>query len=194
MSPRGRIVVAVVTIGIVATFVTVVARHDAPSTMSVGSSLRASPPHGDAVKQLGGGEFTDGMELLQLTGGVSAIKILRVRLIEPRGTSYLGSKVIGPQRKVFQFFVSRGFPSRFGVGAKDAVGATIGPNPRGWELLVGAKASRTGFSSFKGVEVDYETPDGHRFRQELLGEVLICADRSVLKAGECRPPGQAATN
>lgn len=112
-----------------------------------------------------GATFTDGMDVLSLRGKRSAVidsvrmlpgkngaglKLLGVRLAGPnRGTNY--QKLPWPPRA----------PEMPASVVGPAVGATVTPQSRGWELLLGIKVTRPGYLARRGIEIDYHIGDQH---------------------------------
>jgi hypothetical protein len=153
---------------------------------AAGTSLIQGNAHGVDMSLPGGGVVTDGFEVLRLTPGAAEIRVVGVRLVDPRDAQLVGAVVTGPHRKVFQFTVVRGFPSHLGEGSRPAIGTVVTAAPRGWSLLLGVKVGAAGYPGFRGVEITY-TSNRRTYRQVFPGVLVICADAKS-RAEKCRAP------
>lgn len=155
-----------------------------------GGPLKSPPAHGWATTQPVGQPFTDGLEILHLSGdtpaviesvtlvGDSTLKLVGVRLASPNRTIASAQKLPWPP-------VSDEMPEIL-----PAIGATITPesqNRMGWPLLVGIKVTEPGYHVRNTVRVEY-TVAGERYVQELQAQLAVCTSTDMEVDGNCPFP------
>ena len=143
------------------------------ASAATGCSASAAPGplfpahlHGFSVTVPVGHTYTDGMEVLELRGHQNAV-IDSVRLVPGKngdGIKLLGVQVASPARTIGGV-QEPGWPVHDRhippSTLRPADGAIIKPGHRGWELLLGLKATRPGYLVRRGVIVKYHVGDQH---------------------------------
>lgn len=169
----------------------VAAIHPGSGGRSTEGPLKVPPAHGSSVTLPVGTEFTDGFEILSLSGDTAAV-IDSVELVDSPGFELLGTRLVSPARKLgFVQFV-RGWPPASGSLRTAPVilaeGATITPtilnDGAGWELLVGIRVTGSGLLRRAGLKVDY-TVGGEKFTATFPAEMVVCTDPRYEVRGRC---------
>lgn len=156
----------------------------------VGNSLVPVPGGwGASAVVLGGGTVTYGMQVLTLAKGASPVKVTGVHLVHAKGMTLIGTRLAGPHRRTYQFISTAGFPPKNKRKSVPAIGATITPPKRGWEMLIGLRVAATGRAVIRGVRVTYRTVRHRKVEQQTLhGTFLVCTAKSQLDSdGTCSP-------
>lgn len=134
--------------------------------------------------------MTFGFQVLTLAENRAPVTVTSVDLVDAQDLSLTGVRLAGPHRPVYQFLSVAGFPpTRYNRVSVPAIGATITPARRGWDLLVGLDVSPTGFPHLRGITVGYRIAGaGEVQRQTFPISFQACTDRSQLVDGTCSPP------
>lgn len=145
--------------------------------------------HGWSATKPVGHVFTDAFETLRTTGDEVAV-IEEVELVGSRGIEMVGALLAPPPRRYGVEVSIDSWPpvlkSLFDEKTLvPAVGAEIGSDERGWELLVGLKAVEEGVVFRKGIRVTY-TVDGDLYEAVLPAELTICTGPAYEVKGRCR--------
>lgn len=153
-------------------------------------------PHSYSIRKSQGDIFTDGFEVMRLSGTRSAV-IESVELTGASGLELLGAAVVGPERRlgaVTTFEVWPVTPSLVGAPVVDAIGAEITPVSRdsaGWELLLGLRVTADStVASRAGVRVNYRI-DGEHFTVVREAMIHVCTATDQLVHGRCPTPDPA---
>jgi hypothetical protein len=158
-----------------------------------GGPMDPGNPHGWAVTAPVGHPFTDGMEVLRLTGDQPAV-IKDVRLVGNEGLELVGAKLASPERGIGWVQYRAEFPPNndpvLDVDLVDVVGARITPlasDNGGWELLLGIRATTDGYLVRTGVEVDYRV-GANNYTVLLPAHLAVCTSPAHQRDGGCPLP------
>ena len=152
-----------------------------------GASLQPTGVSGASTVVLGGGTVTLGFQVLTLAKGSSPVRITAVHLVSATGMTLVGARLAGPKRPVYQYISTKSFPpQRYNRRSTSAIGATITPARRGWQLLLGVRVSPSGYPVFRGVTVDYRVA-GHSevVHQTFSTTFVTCVKRSQMIGPRC---------
>jgi hypothetical protein len=156
--------------------------------------LTGTDGHAWAIEAKMGKPFTDGFNVLELSGDQDAV-ITSVELVDAEGMEIVGAEIAGPDRGYGAVQHFKGFPPNdyapLDPGAiVSAEGATLSPGGSvgGYELLIGIRPVKSGFLERKGVRVNY-TVDGEEFSRVLPSKLYVCSgDGKVDLEKRCKPP------
>lgn len=155
-----------------------------------GGPIKASPPHGWSTTQRVGATFGDGLEMLRLTGQQDAV-IKSVSITGDDGLKLVDARLAGPDRETavqrFPTWPPVGEYRRWVKPMVPAEGATITPDPAGWELLLGLKVTRPGYLVRDSVRVEYEV-GGRTYVRDFGGQLVVCTSPDMEVNGECPFP------
>jgi hypothetical protein len=194
VSRRARVAALAAAVGIVLVLGVVAWRLWGPPGRLGNPGLRSDGPmqapyaHGWSATKPVGHVFTDGFETLRTTGDDVAV-IESVELVGSRGIEMVGALIAPPPRRYAAEVSIDSWPPVLKKLFDEetlvpAVGAEIGSDKQGWELLVGLKAVEEGVVFRKGIRVTY-TADGDRYEVVLPAELTICTSRDHEVEGHC---------
>jgi hypothetical protein len=130
--------------------------------------------------------FTDGMEVLEVTGSES-IHVTDVRIEGEDELDLVGALMVPHVNRdgIQQYFPN--FPPEKQLDTVPVVGATIAPTGSpGFELLLGIRANEAGRFIRSAVIIDY-TVGAKRFVARLPAELVVCGYQPPAPAPECNP-------
>ena len=163
------------------------------STETAEPSLEAGPlmvplVHGWSYRTEVGIAFTDGLEILAVSGDEAAI-IDGVSFEGDPALELVGALIAPPPRPVSSTQVVKRWPPVQRCCVKpetliEAVGAQIGPGQgargQAWELMLGIRVTEAGRHHRTGVVIDYHVGDTS-YRTTFPAELEVCAVRSYEK-------------
>lgn len=156
--------------------------------------IRRTDPHVWSTVERTGSTFTDGMEVLYLTG-VKPATLTSVELVGAEGLELVGVKLASPDRG-FGSIQRMDWPPRDPDLPQDSVlpvkGTEITPidpkdNTGTWELLIGIRVTGKGYLVRKAVRVNY-TVGGEEYSRVQPAGLAVCTSRRLLVDGECPLP------
>jgi len=149
------------------------------ASLPAGTAIRVPPEHGGVLVVPRAKAFTDGLEVIQVTGH-SPIEIVDVGVLGATpGLEFLGARLGFQPNGTVAYQLLDGFPpadKKF-VRIVPAVGATLEPladSAHPPELLIGMRVNTSGVSSRKSIYVDYEA-EGRRYRAIFPAELVVCS-------------------
>lgn len=182
-----KVWMAAVSVAVVLLLAGAAAIHLGGDARSADGPMHVPAPHGGAVTLRPGAAFTDGFEVLSITGDEPAT-IDSVALVDSEGFELLGAKIASPDRPLGFIQFLRGWPPTGkimrGTHLTDAEGATITPTAAGWELFVGIRVTGAGVLKRGGIRVDYSVA-GERFTATFPAQLVVCTSRRLEVAGHC---------
>jgi hypothetical protein len=158
----------------------------------VGASLVGNPPSGASTPVIGGGKVTFGLQTLTLRRGAAPIELLGIELVDAHGLDVVGARLAGPDRPVYQFVSTARFPPvQYNPVSSPAVGTTLGPAKRGYDLLLGLQVSPGGYALMHGIRVEYRVSGQTQIQQQTFPTTFVaCTERSQLSGKGCRTPAR----
>ena len=149
-------------------------------------------PHGWAVAVKPRHTFTDGLEILRLTGDEPAV-IEDISLVADEGLTLVDSALLGPSRPIGGVqFVNEWPPVNDPDIGKEPLLPLHTPitpiteDPIGWELLLALRAERPGRFERAGIKITY-TVGGRRYSTLRPAKLAVCATPTP-ETTECEPP------
>lgn len=193
MTPGRRLLTAAVLVIAAVVVLGVVLTHG--DGRPTDGALQAPLPHGYSTIARPGDMFTDGFEVLRLSGNQDAV-IEDVRLVGARGLELLGARLAPPDRGFGSVQALASWPPRGAfkdVKMVNAMGATITPvkqDRAGWELLLGVKVTGEPDAPLirDGIQIDYRVGD-ESYTTYRPAQLVVCtADDQLREDGFCPLP------
>lgn len=152
--------------------------------------LREAPEHVSAIPVPAGSTFTDGLEVLKFPGATGTPQLTSVKLVGAKGMKLVGVLVAGPGRSSTVNYVDHWPPTGDGgIGDIRPFHTPLVANSAGWELLLGIKATGTGYLTRDGLQINYEV-NGTEYSRFLPAKLALCTSRKALASDSCPfPPG-----
>lgn len=144
-----------------------------------GTSLVPDPVgSGTAAWIKGGGKITYGWSVLTLSKDASRIRVTCVHLVKAKKMTFIGARLAGPRRPVYQYIAVRGFPGKYNRRSVRAIGR---------ELMIGLRVAMHGSASMRGVRVTYRVVGHRQVEQQTFHTTFgVCVRKSQLGSdGTC---------